>query len=341
MRNTVGGDLTSAEAHWAPTRAVFVATPWVLAALVLIFYEGAFIAEQLRPTLTTSIRGLGVENLCHFTVKTETATEDVFLQLANTGSARPINLTALEQNRQGVQVWNSCTTIKGCLAQVARAAPNPRCPRGGASTTTDYYVTWGAAVRHAFRQQPSLCDSLEVVDLRSDADGALPIQQFDLGWMFANLTADEHAAAAVPRDAAAARRQYQQLLARRNEINAGFLRARMDGTTRAASRYFGATHIPCAPAGNRRISRRDLLRPLAVLTGVALGLGVLLAGVYPWLATFAAHVDGEVGNGGGTAAPDGPDAGAVASDAAGAAGAVDEEAPPPRSRMAGRPALGP
>eukprot|EP00170_Pyropia_yezoensis_P000403 contig_2211_g404 len=73
LRNTVGGELSPAEADWAPTRGVLLSTPWVLAGVVLIFYEGAFIAEQLRPTLSTTIRGQDLDHLCHFTVKIETA----------------------------------------------------------------------------------------------------------------------------------------------------------------------------------------------------------------------------------------------------------------------------
>lgn len=206
----MGGELSPAEADWAPTRGVLLSTPWVLAGVVLIFYEGAFIAEQLRPTLSTTIRGQDLDHLCHFTVKIETATEDVFLKLANTGSSRPVDLSRLDADRRRLQVWNSCDTIAGCLRQVEAAAPNPHCPNRGASATTDYYVTWGAAVRYAFRQEPDLCHRLEVVDLLADAEGDLPIQQFDLGWMFANLSREERVAAAVPADAAAAVRDFQQ-----------------------------------------------------------------------------------------------------------------------------------
>lgn len=295
LRNTVGGELSSREVDWATARGVLLSTPWVLVAIVLIFYEGVFIAEQLRPTLSTSIRGRNLEHLCHFTVKIETATEDVFLQLANMGSPQPINLSALATERERLQVWNSCNTIKDCLQQVARADANPYCPRAGAAQrTTDYYVTWGAAVRFAFHQDPDLCDRLEAVDLRADVEGDLPIQQFNLGWMFANLTREEHEAAAVPLDAAISLRAYQQLVGRHNEINAGFLRGRMRGATRATSRYFGAKNIPCAPSGGSQIVLDHVLFPLAIVLLVALLLTLLMCTTYPVLVRHAADVDKKI-----------------------------------------------
>lgn len=151
------------------------------------------------------------------------------------GSSRPIGLARLDTERQRLQVWSSCDISAGCLAQVARAAPNPRYPLGVSSATTDNFVEWGTVVRYAFRQRPNLCETLEVVDLRADAEGDLPIQQVDLGLMFANLSREELAAAAVPPDAAASLRAYEQVVGHRNEINAGFLRGCMNCATRATS----------------------------------------------------------------------------------------------------------
>lgn len=284
------------EAHFVPARAVLLSIPWLLIALVLIFYEGAFIAEQLRPALSTFLRGLDRESLCRYTVKQETATEEVFVQLVNIGNPRPIDQDKLLTDRGNVQVWNSCSTVHDCLEQVRTAAPNPNCPPslGVLKAVTENYVTWGAVVRHAFRQNPDLCDELEVVDLRSDADGVLPIQQFSLGWFFGNLTVDERLQErpVSPADDAAARSAHAALQGRLADINAGFLRGRMDGTTRAISPYFGATNVPCTRTGRERIYVEQMRVPLLVLLGVSLTIAVGLVMVYPSLLRVAMRVDG-------------------------------------------------
>lgn len=117
------------------------------------------------------------------------------------------------------------------------------------------------------------------MDLRADIEGDLPVQQFNRGWMISNLTREELAAAAVPPDAAASLRMYQQLVGRHREIDTGILRSRMNGATRAVSRYFGTTNIPCAPEGGSQILLDHLLGPLAIaVTGRAGGEAALCGG---------------------------------------------------------------
>lgn len=83
-------------------------------------------------------------------------------------------------------------------------------------------------------------------------------------------------------------------MGRRNEINTGFLRGRMNGATRATSRYFGAKNTPCAPAGGSQILFDHLLAPLAVVLFAAFALAVLMATAYPALVRHAAKVDDKI-----------------------------------------------
>jgi len=311
---------------------MLVATPILLSGIVLVFYEGAFIAEQVQPRLTESIRRLSQQpsQLCRYTVKEATATEKVFIQLANVDSRRPVAIANLTTARDQVQVWNTCTTVDECIEQVIRADTNPHCRSVGALATTANFISWGTVIHHAFKQRPGLCRQLEVVDLREDAGGALPIQRFNLGWIFGNVTLDDVSAAAAAAAAAptptptgaatptpvpaAPATVLGQLLARRAEVNYGILQGRMDGRTAAFLNDFRSPWLPCQAPNPDQIHASQLRAPLSIVLAAMLGLSLALSLAYPCL---------QVGAGGGDAPPpSGVDDGGEAAWAAAGAAAV-------------------
>lgn len=303
MQNTVGVALVGPERSFEPARALLLATPVLLSGIVLVFYEGAFIAEKVQPRLTESIRRLSQQpsQLCRYTVKVATATEQVFIQLANVDSRRPVAIANLTEQRDEVQVWNTCTTVDECIEQVIHAEINPHCRALGARATTANFISWGTVIHHAFMERPELCRQLEVVDLREDAGGALPIQRFTLGWLFGNVTlydvsAAAAAGAAVPTPMptptgavtptpvpVAPALVMGQLLARRAEINFGILQGRIDGRTAAFFNDFRSPWLPCQAPDPEQIHASQLRAPLSIVLAAMLGLSLILSLASPYL----------------------------------------------------------
>lgn len=57
IRNIAGGELEPAEADFAPAQALLRSIPWVMVAIVVLFYEAAFIIGGAESRLTKPLRG--------------------------------------------------------------------------------------------------------------------------------------------------------------------------------------------------------------------------------------------------------------------------------------------
>lgn len=265
VRNMAGGDLEPEEGAFAPAQALLRSIPWVFVAIVILFYEAAFIIGGSAMRLPMPLRGLTDEELCQWTVPHNTALETSWLKLVNRGrGSNPINITGLASGATA-RTWNTCDSAAHCFAQVTKGVENPasRCAGGRSRTTTDILVTFRPVIYSMFRQQPHLCSSLEVLEEAEDTF------RFSVGWMYAAVETANASAAAV-------------WAARREDIDFALRRARLDQTTEDTLEVAVGSDAPCQ-AGSQRVEPKQLVLPLVVALGAYYVVVVGMAIGYPWL----------------------------------------------------------
>lgn len=264
IRNVAGGELEPEEAAFAPAQALLRSIPWVLVAIVVLFYEAAFIIGGAETRLTKPLEGLTDEELCQWTVPHNTALESTWLALVNRGRGnQPIDLEGLASGATP-RTWNTCDSAADCFDQVTRGEENTNSRCGGApSRTTDILITFRPVLYSMFRQQPDLCSVLEVVEEEEDTF------RFNVGWMYADVNSTNATAMAA-------------WAARREEIDVALRRARLDQTTKNIMAVAVGSDAPCL-ADAKRVQAGQLLLPLAVTLGAYYTVVVWLAVGYPWL----------------------------------------------------------
>lgn len=227
IRNIAGGELEPAEADFAPAQALLRSIPWVMVAIVVLFYEAAFIIGGAESRLTKPLRGLTDEELCQWTVPHNTALESTWLALVNRGRGN------LQTNLEGLasgatpRTWNTCDSAADCFDQVTRGEENTNRRCGGApSRTTDILITFRPVLYSMFQQQPDLCSVLELVEEKEDTF------RFNVGWMYADVHSTNGTAMAV-------------WAARREEIDVSLRPARLDQTTKNIMTSAVGSDAPC------------------------------------------------------------------------------------------------
>lgn len=265
VRNIAGGDLEPEEGGFAPAQALLRSIPWVLLAIIILFYEAAFIIGGSVTGLTKPLRGLTDEELCRWTVPRDTSLEFSWLELVNRGRGNnPINISGVASGATP-RTWNTCESAAHCFAQVTEGVENPAsgCARGGTRTTTDILVTFRPVIYSMFRQQPHLCSSLEVLEEAEDTF------RFSVGWMYAAVETANDSAAAV-------------WAARREDIDVALRQARLDQTIKVTLEEAVGSDVPCQ-ATAQRVHSVQLVPPIAVTLGAYFFVVVWLAIGYPWL----------------------------------------------------------
>lgn len=268
IRILFGGDLRPSERHFAPARALLLGTFLVVATIVLLFYEAAFILGSIGTGLTSPVSGLSDDEMCRWTVLRGAATEDIFVGMVNAGRGRDAATHATTARR----TWATCETVPECIAQVAAGAAvtAPPCRAAAtAATRTEVFLSWRTTILAAFRADPRLCDDLEVVDAEEE------LFFFSVGWQFANVPA-----AAVGSPAAAA--HVAALADRRAAINGRFRRARLERTTEAIVEREAGRGLPCAGA-RQQVTLGLLLVPVLVVLCGGLAAAVAASVAVPAL----------------------------------------------------------
>lgn len=255
----VAGELEPDEEHFAPAQSLLRSAPWVLVAIVVLFYEAAFIIGGSETRLSKPLGGLTDEELCRWTVPHNTAIESSWLAVVNSGRhANPINVSGLATGTTP-RTWNTCDSAADCYAQVSNAEenPHPLC-RSAAIRTTDFLVTFEPVVYSLFHQNPTWCSAMEVVEE--------DLFRFTVGWMYADLVAND-----TVTDAWASRRE---------EIDVGIREARLNQIVSKTMAEAVGTQVPCL-RGQQRVAAGQLLLPLLVALFSYYVMAIVLALAYP------------------------------------------------------------
>jgi len=262
VRNLAGGELEPAEEHFEPARNLVRSVPFVVIAIVVVWWEAAFIIGSTSTTLTKPLSGLTDAELCSFTVPHNTALEETWLSIVNSGrESNPIDISGLATGTTH-RTWNTCDSAAICFRQVTTGdrSPSPRCD---SARTTDVLVTFRPVLFSQMRQHPELCDALEVVATEEE------VFRFALGWMFADVVTPNATAAAA-------------WASRREDIDVAIRQARLDQTTNNMLHATIGKQVPC-PLNQQRVQPGQLMLPLVLALAVYYVLAVMLALGYPLL----------------------------------------------------------
>ncbi|GAB0493319.1 hypothetical protein MMPV_004599 [Pyropia vietnamensis] len=262
IRIVVGGELHPSERHFAPVRALLLGTFLAVLTIVVLFYEAAFILGSIGTGLTSPVSGLSDEEMCRWLVLRGAATEDIFVGMVNAGRADPSTHASTKH-----RTWSTCETVPECISKVVSGAAvtAPGCALAS-ERRTEVYLSWRTTILAAFRADPSLCDTLEVVDAEEE------LFFFSVGWQFANVNAS---AAGDPAHVAA-------YAARRAAINGRFRRARLERTTETLVEREAGRGLPCANT-RQQVSVGLLLVPILVILSAGLFAAVAAAVLVPIL----------------------------------------------------------
>jgi len=264
VRNIAGGELELAEAHFGPSQNLVRCVPYAIIAIVVVWWEAAFIIGSTSTTLTKPLSGLTDIDLCPFTVTRDTAMEVMWLSIVNSGrESNPINISGLATGTTH-RTWRTCDTATSCFQQVTTGgrSPSPRCDSAG---TTDVFVTFQPVLYSQMRQHPELCDALEVLATEEE------VFRFTLGWMYADVVTPNATAAAA-------------WASRRADIDVAIRQARLDQTTKDTLDKMIGKQAPC-PLEMRRVQPGQLILPLVLTLAVLYVFALLLALGYPPLQT--------------------------------------------------------
>jgi len=262
VRNLAGGDLEPAEAHFEPARNLVRSVPYAVIAIVVVWWEAAFIIGSTSTTLIKPLSGLTDAELCSFTVPHSTALEETWLSIVNSGrESNPINISGLATGTTH-RTWNTCDSAASCFQQVTTGgrSPSPRCD---STRTTDVLVTFQPVLYSQMRQHPELCDALEVLATEEE------VFRFTLGWMYADVVTPNATAAAA-------------WASRREDIDVAIRQARLDQTTSDVLDTTIGKQVPC-PLNQQRVQPGQLMLPLVLALVVYYVLAVMLALGYPLL----------------------------------------------------------
>lgn len=260
----IGGELEPEEASFASAQTLLRSVPWVMIAIVVLFYEAAFIIGGAETRLSKPLGGRTDEELCRWTVPHNTALESTWLALVNRGRGnQPIDLEGLASGTTA-RTWNTCDSATDCFEQVTHGAENNNSLCGGApSCTTDILITFRPVLYSMFRQKPHLCSVLEVVQEEEDTF------RFNVGWMYADVQSTNATAMSV-------------WAARREDIDVALRQARLDQTTKNTLAVAVGSDVPCLVSA-QRVQAGQLMLPLAVTLGVYYLVALWLAVGYPWM----------------------------------------------------------
>lgn len=192
--------------------------------LFLVLYEAAVILSNMPTGLSAPVSGLTDMELCRWTVFGGGAREKLLLNMVNRG--RSSGRLATPQSR----TWSTCRSVSECLQQVvtAESVNNPLCALAPIRHV-EVGLSWKTTVISEFRQNPYLCNLLEVMDAEDE------FYTFGMGWFFADVNFSAPNATA----------HLATWAQRRQEVNAAIRRGR---ETHAISRVIGREvgfALPC------------------------------------------------------------------------------------------------
>lgn len=249
IRLLFGGELRRAERHFAPARALLLGTFFAITTVVVLFYEAAFILGSIGTGLTSPVSGLSNEEMCRWVVLRGAATEDIFVGMVNSGRSDASTHASTDR-----RTWSTCETVPECISRVSSGAAvtAPGCVSASARRS-EVYLSWRTTILAAFRADPSLCDTLEVVDAEEE------LFFFSVGWQFANVNASAAGGAA----------NVAAYADRRAAINGRFRRARLERTTETIVEREAGRGLPCAGT-RKQVTLGLLLVPVLVILSVGL-----------------------------------------------------------------------